>query len=281
LEKIRGAMKLKFVLFLMSFGVIILLAMVAVLGVNSSKTVPRHFELSDKLELSITNADDIIETIHNGLANHAQSFTIKYNADGDYLNEASELADELVEYAMYNTNSPTEGDYVRYQYGGYKLSYSKTDTENIYEYELTITPIYYSTVDEENKVDEKVEEILEGLDIGKKASDFEKISAVYDYVCSNVKYDHVHENNPHYYKDSTAYAALVKGYASCQGYAVAMFRLLKELGVECEVVTGMATNESGNEEFHAWNRVLVDGEYYELDATWDAGKEEYEYLGIN
>jgi transglutaminase/protease-like cytokinesis protein 3 len=51
--------------------------------------------------------------------------------------------------------------------------------------------------------------------------------------------------------------------------------------VECEIVTGMATNESGNEEFHAWNRVLVDGEYYELDATWDAGKEEYEYLGIN
>jgi hypothetical protein len=24
------------------------------------------------------------------------------------------------------------------------------------------------------------------------------------------------------------------------------FRLLKELGVECEVVTGMATNEAGN-----------------------------------
>jgi transglutaminase/protease-like cytokinesis protein 3 len=66
-----------------------------------------------------------------------------------------------------------------------------------------------------------------------------------------------------------------------KGYAVAVFRLLKELGVECEVVTGMATNEAGNNEFHAWNRVLVDGECYELDATWDAGREEYEYLGIN
>jgi transglutaminase-like putative cysteine protease len=271
--------RLKFVLFLMILMLLVIILTITIY--HSGKTVTRHFTLSDKLELSITNANDIIETIHNGLANHAQSFTIKYRADGDYLNEASELADELVEYAMYNTDSPTEGDYVRYQYGGYKLSYSKTDTENVYEYELTITPIYYSTVDEENKVDDKVEEILEGLDLGKKTSDFEKISAVYDYVCSNVKYDHVHENNPHYYKDSTAYAALVKGYASCQGYAVAMFRLLKELGVECEIVTGMATNESGNEEFHAWNRVLVDGEYYELDATWDAGKEEYEYLGIN
>jgi transglutaminase/protease-like cytokinesis protein 3 len=43
----------------------------------------------------------------------------------------------------------------------------------------------------------------------------------------------------------------------------------------------MATNEAGNNEFHAWNRVLVDGECYELDATWDAGKKEYEYLGID
>jgi transglutaminase-like putative cysteine protease len=245
-----------------------------------SKKEHRHFELSEELEISFTNTDGIIESIHDGLTAHAKSFTIDYRAAGDYLEKTQELVDELVNYAMYNTDSPIEGDYVRYQYGGYSLSYHKSDSGDKYDYQITITPVYYSTVKEEQEVDYMVEEILEGLDIDKKASEYDKVKAVYDYICSNVKYDHVHENNSHYYKDSTAYAALVEKYASCQGYAVAVFRLLKELGVECRIVTGTGTNNQGEDEYHAWNEVLVDGEYYNIDATWDAGKDNYQYFLI-
>jgi transglutaminase/protease-like cytokinesis protein 3 len=181
---------------------------------------------------------------------------------------------------MYNTDSPTEGDYVRYQYGGYKLNCQKAESGRGYEYRLTISPVYYSTLSEEGEVDEKVAEILEKLSLGKNASEYEKLQAVYDYICSNVKYDYVHSNNSKYYRDSTAYAALVENYASCQGYAVAVFRLLKELGVECSIVTGTGINAQGESEFHAWNQVLVDGEYYNVDATWDAGKDSYDYFMI-
>jgi transglutaminase/protease-like cytokinesis protein 3 len=87
-------------------------------------------------------------------------------------------------------------------------------------------------------------------------------------------------NSSHYYKDSTAYAALVQNYASCQGYAVAVFRLLKAAGIECTVVTGTGINKDGISEFHAWNQVLVDGEYLNIDATWDAGKSDYDYFLI-
>jgi transglutaminase-like putative cysteine protease len=254
------------------------LAFIGIKSCFATKKEQRHFELSEELEFSFANADDVIETIHDGLGAHAQSFTITYRADGDYLGETEDLVDELVNYAMYNSDSPTEGDYVRYQYGGYTLSCQQSDSGNEYDYQLIIIPIYYSTVEEELEVDAKVEEILEGLNLGKKASEREKVQAVYDYICSNVNYDHVHENNSHYHKDSTAYAALVKEYASCQGYAVAVFRLLKELGVECRVVVGTGTNNQGEDEFHAWNEVMVDGEYYNIDATWDAGKESYEYF---
>jgi hypothetical protein len=238
----------------------------------------RHFELSEKLQIHLTNADDIIEEIHNGLSAHAKSFTISYKAGGDYMADKDELADELINLAMYNTDSPTEGDYVRYQYGGYKLTCQKSESGAEYEYRLTITPVYYSTLGEEQEVDKKVAEIFEKLSVGESSSEYEKVQAVYDYICSNVKYDYVHKNNSHYYRDSTAYAALVQNYASCQGYAVAVFRLLKELGVECRVVTGIGTNAQGEDEFHAWNEVLVDGEYYNIDATWDAGKECYDYF---
>jgi transglutaminase/protease-like cytokinesis protein 3 len=136
-------------------------------------------------------------------------------------------------------------------------------------------------VEEEQEVDEKTDEILELIDIEKITSDREKVRAVYDYICTNVKYDFVHVNSSHYYKDSTAYAALVQNYASCQGYAVAVFRLLKAAGVECTVVTGTGINKDGESEFHAWNKVLVDGEYLNIDATWDAGKLDYDYFLIN
>jgi hypothetical protein len=273
----------------MTKRVLLLILLVAITGAgiavyhrekHGEREEHRHFELSENLKIHLTNADDIIEEIHDGLSAHAQSFQISYKAYGDYMVDNDELVDELINFAMYNTDSPTEGDYVRYQYGGYKLSCQKSASGTEYEYRLTITPIYYSTLEEEQEVDEKVAEILEELNVGESTSEYEKVQAVYDYICNNVKYDYVHKNNPHYYRDSTAYGALIKNCASCQGYAVAVFRLLKEVGVECSIVTGIGTNVQGEEEFHAWNKVLIDGEYYNMDATWDAGKENYEYFMI-
>jgi transglutaminase/protease-like cytokinesis protein 3 len=265
-------------------SLVILLATAVCAGVIYCKNTSgggserRHFELSEDLQIRLANADDIIEEIHNALSAHARSFTISYKASGDSMADKDELADELINFAMYNTDSPTEGDYVRYQYGGYQLNCQKSESGAEYEYRLTIIPVYYSTLKEEQEVDEKVAEILETLSVGESSSGYEKIQAVYDYICSNVKYDYVHKNNSRYYRDSTAYAALVRNYASCQGYAVAVFRLLKELGVECRIVTGTGTNAWGEDEFHAWNEVLLDGEYYNIDATWDAGKENYDYF---
>jgi hypothetical protein len=267
-----------------SFSACILLLFLAVLyGISACEAAAeqRHFALSEDLQFSFTNADEIIETIHAGLSSHASAFRISYK-DGDKdFDEIRQLIDELMSCAMYNTDSPVEGDYVRYQYGGYSLSFEKTEGKGACQYQLIITPTYYSTVEEEQAVEKKADEILKQLNIEKITSDREKVKAVYDYICGNVKYDFVHVNSSHYYKDSTAYAALVQNYASCQGYAVAMFRLLKEIGIECTVVTGTGINKDGISEFHAWNKVLVDGEYLNIDATWDAGKFDYDYFLIS
>ena len=52
----------------------------------------------------------------------------------------------------------------------------------------------------------------------------------------------------------------------CQGYAAAVYRLLREAGVSVRILTGTAGE---NAEFHAWNLVCIDGLYYNLDVTWD------------
>ncbi|MCL2300899.1 MAG: hypothetical protein FWC27_12225 [Firmicutes bacterium] len=68
---------------------------------------------------------------------------------------------------------------------------------------------------------------------------------------------------------STAYGALVEGSASCEGYARA-FQLLMDLqGIDCYIVTGEATNSAGDAVGHAWNKVRVEGEWYQTDATWN------------
>ena len=47
-----------------------------------------------------------------------------------------------------------------------------------------------------------------------------------------------------------------------------MYRMLRELGVDCRVITGMALGENSSE-YHAWNIVRLGGTYYNIDITWD------------
>ena len=68
---------------------------------------------------------------------------------------------------------------------------------------------------------------------------------------------------------STVYGAIVEGSASCEGYARAMQLLMAMQGIPCYIVTGEASNLSGFSGGHAWNKIQIEGEWYQLDATWN------------
>ena len=61
------------------------------------------------------------------------------------------------------------------------------------------------------------------------------------------------------------YAALANGTAVCQGYALLIYRLMLEAGIDCQYIRGV-----GNGGSHAWNIVKLGGIYYCEDATWDS-----------
>ena len=46
-----------------------------------------------------------------------------------------------------------------------------------------------------------------------------------------------------------------------------MYRLLLTAGIDCRFIGGLSRNEA-----HSWNIVKLNGKYYNIDATWDAGK---------
>ena len=112
---------------------------------------------------------------------------------------------------------------------------------------------------------------MKSLDLSNK-TDYQKVKAIYDYICSNVTYDHDNLNDESYSLKYTAYAALINKTAVCQGYASLFYRLALDTGVDTRVISG----EAGGP--HAWNIVKLNGKYYNLDSTWDAGRSTYAYF---
>lgn len=90
--------------------------------------------------------------------------------------------------------------------------------------------------------------------------EFQTVRFFHDYIILNCSYDDSGENY------GNAYGALIEGKAVCEGYARAFKYLCDKVGIPCELVNGYADVE------HMWNLVCIEGEWYQLDATWDDPK---------
>lgn len=94
-------------------------------------------------------------------------------------------------------------------------------------------------------------------------SDLEKALVLHDYLVVNCEYDKQNYDNGTVPQQSySAYGALVNRTAVCNGYALAYKYLLNEAGIECYMVSSSSMR-------HAWNLVKIDGQFYQVDATWD------------
>lgn len=109
-------------------------------------------------------------------------------------------------------------------------------------------------------VDTQVEGIVKELQLD-DATDFMKVKRVYEYMGTHFTYD----NTLTKYTD---YDGLTTGSMVCQGYAQLTYKLLWKCGVPCRIVVGISHGEA-----HGWNIVKLDGVWYNLDTTWDAGED--------
>ncbi len=161
--------------------------------------------------------------------------------------------------AWYENAKAQLESYDQFSIKQYNATASKYTHAGDYYYTLTYQMDFYLTLEQETQLNTKIAEILDSLNVSHK-SDLEKIAAVYDYICENVNYNESAENC------FTAYGALVDGDAVCQGYSLAMLRMLDELGLNGDVILGTSDDIVN----HMWNIVNLDGEYFLLDATWDS-----------
>ena len=218
----------------------------------------------------IRNSGAVVAAIRRGLKDHARTITISFDYGSDIYEELNGVIGDWVETALQETDDPAEGDYIRYQYGGYTYNSAYTVEVGRWYYTVELVPVYYCSLSEEERAAAEAEALLKGFSFKKRTSDYEKLRTVYDYLCRTVTYDKIHRKNPYSHRKSTAYAALVQHTATCQGYCTALYRLLRGSGINCRIVTGTA---EGDDTLHAWVIAELDGLYYNLDPTWDAGRE--------
>lgn len=110
---------------------------------------------------------------------------------------------------------------------------------------------------EANKV--KFEDAADMLVYGSRGckGDYEKERYVHDALANKITYD---INAP---ANQSAYSALIDDRTVCAGYARAFQYVMQKLNIPCFYCAGYAG------ENHAWNIVKLDGEYYNVDVTWD------------
>ncbi|MCD8364306.1 MAG: hypothetical protein LUC83_00520 [Clostridiales bacterium] len=201
------------------------------------------------------------------------TYTPSSTTDKEIQSEIKALYNEIFSVAVEHTGEPTEGDYLKWQYGGYSGNLTYTSSKGVYAITVPYTITYYTTAAQEEEVDEAVDALLTKLKVSTMEDDYDVIEAVYDYICANITYDNDNLYDDSYVLKFTTYAALIDGTAVCQGYATLFYRLMLECGIDARLVP----NDS-----HGWNIVqLADGEddyYYYVDCTWDAGKTTYDYF---
>ncbi len=235
----------------------------AVVPVTSSAlTIRTDFSFENKFEIGeesadFVNAESAAVYVRERFRTRDTKFVFSLPVSYDY----EKAFHDVMLMAVEETYNSDEGDYIKYDINSIYCE-GDYDGKKYYYY---ITMKYYTTSEQELYVNQRVTQVIKSLDLDEK-DNYEKIAAIYEYIINNVEYDYSEdESNKERF---SAYGALHNGKAVCQGFSQLFYRLAKEAGLPCRIISGMA-DDGG----HAWNIVAIDGIYYLADATWDVFSE--------
>ncbi len=174
------------------------------------------------------------------------------------------VCDAILDEALLDTGNPTEGDYLKHQWISVNFNYDVSIGAEYGPTSISVFPVYLTTREQEQEVDIAINNLKEQLELDQK-DNYEKIKSIYYWIISNVKYVDSGKTLEH-----SAYGALINKECVCQGYAVLLYRLLEEAGLDSRVISGYDSEQFSPANSHMWNIVDLFGKYYYLDSTWDS-----------
>ena len=249
------------------------------LGTLETPIDPEEVPVTDgDADVEYLDADAAAQEMRNHMAARDTTATvyIKTADTGTDSDTRSALAKSLWNDTVWpkvlaHTGVSTEGDYLRWSWSSCSSSISWSSNGSTLMVTYTLTLVYHDTAEQEAAVTAALPGIYESLNLDACATDYAKTKAIYDYITQNTTYDdeNMNEDSSH-----SAYSCIIKHSTVCQGYSLAMYRMLLDNGVDCRIVDGYANGSA-----HGWLLIRMDdGNYYYADATWDSNI--YEYSGV-
>jgi hypothetical protein len=108
-------------------------------------------------------------------------------------------------------------------------------------------------------------------------SNEEKVRAIYYWIANNIRYDVSQVAGNDYRSPVSGKRNFLKEVLDshkgvCQHYALLFDTLCHSVGIKSYFIIGYTLQSNHISELsHAWNAVMVNGDYYEFDVTWSAG----------
>ncbi|MBQ7715063.1 MAG: hypothetical protein IJT70_04240 [Clostridia bacterium] len=122
--------------------------------------------------------------------------------------------------------------------------------------------MYDATIAEANKM-------LDGIEGNDSLSDVQKALLLHDRIAIHCEYDtenlarvNAHEIDDLPFDDYTMYGALINRICVCEGYCKTYSYLLDRIGIENYFCSSVSLG-------HIWNIIVIDGERYHVDVTFD------------
>lgn len=114
----------------------------------------------------------------------------------------------------------------------------------------------------QKKLEEKAAEVIEKAK--EQPTAYGKIKYIHDWLVNNTEYVSSGKNHTAAFVDGP----IVYGIGACDGYSRAFYYLASSLGFDC-IRVGGTIKIDGVDTLHAWNKVKINGIWYNVDVTWD------------
>ncbi len=104
--------------------------------------------------------------------------------------------------------------------------------------------------------------------------EFDTAIAIDDWITKNIVYNYTSTSKS---QKIDALTTLDKRMGVCTGYSNLFAALARASGLEVKVMTGKA-RFGGKKYYHQWNEVKINGTWYFIDTTWNAGRGRRDYF---
>lgn len=217
------------------------------LGIETTKPTPTPTPVPE-VNLKAKDRPELKSIISKQMKDrNTKTMEVKYY--GGDIKTSGDFRNFILDVARTNTN------YNMANAGAFWMSINKENPNYVL---LTYRQDYRTTDAQEKLVNDKANSIIKNI-IKPGMTQKEKVLTIHDYIVNNTTYTK-NSTNPY-----SAYSVLLENKGVCNGYVLALSKLLNAVEIDNLYVMGTAVKTGG---LHAWNKVKIDNVWYNIDVTW-------------